>query len=400
MKLQKSTSTKPGVEPKTVCEINQCAGCMACVDICPKDAIHVTDELSHYNAVIREEKCIGCNACHKVCQHNHSPEFMPPMKWYQGWTVEESMRKTASSGGIASVLSQTFLAEGGMVCSCVFQNGEFRFAFAGTEAELRKFAGSKYVKSNPQGVYSQIRKLLKENKKILFIGLPCQAAALKNFVKPPLDHNLYIVDLICHGTPSPKVLELFLKQHGYSLSLRDIRFRTKAKFQIYGDYKGIATPGVCDRYSIAFLNSMTYTENCYHCQYAKRERVSDLTLGDSWGSELSIEELKKGVSLVLCQTDKGRQLLENSKIHLEDVDIEKAIKNNHQLNAPSRKPEQWNTFFRRLEEGRGFDKLVSKYFPKQCFRQDVKNILIKLKMLRGGVNNYGILFLLKQEMKK
>ena len=56
---------------KTVCQLNQCAGCMACVDICPKGAITIEDNLAAYNAVIDENKCIGCNACHKVCQSNY-----------------------------------------------------------------------------------------------------------------------------------------------------------------------------------------------------------------------------------------------------------------------------------------------------------------------------------------
>ena len=190
--------------------------------------------------------------------------------------------------------------------------------------------------------------------------------------------------MICHGTPSPKLLDKFLNQYNFELdALQDIQFRVKAKFMVYGDYKGIITNGVSDKYSIAFLNSLTYTENCYSCQYAKISRVSDLTLGDSWGSELSIEEQKKGISLVLSMTDKGSELLQMADVHLQSVDLTKAVANNHQLEHPSDLPKGRNMFFKKLQKGK-FNRLVFQQLPKQCLRQDVKQLLLKLKIIRFG----------------
>lgn len=368
---------------KTVCELNKCAGCMACVDICPKGAIEIKDSLSAYNAVIDEKKCIGCNACHKVCQANHPASAKNPINWHQGWTGNPEMRKECSSGGAATAISKGFLENGGIVCGCTFNEGKFIFEFAKNEDELKKFIGSKYVKSNPIGIYKEIKSRLKREEKVLFIGLPCQVAALRNFISTDLSDKLYTIDLICHGTPSPEVLDIFLKQYGVTLSkLKDIKFRVKAKFQIYGDYKGIITKGVSDRYSIAFLNSLIYTENCYSCPYAKKERVSDVTLGDSWGSELTIDEQKKGISLILSQTEKGNNLLNMANLHLEPVDIDKAIKNNHQLAYPSIKPVGREKFFAGLRSWK-FNSLVFQQFPKQCLRQAMKLILIKLKLFKG-----------------
>lgn len=368
---------------ETVCELNKCAGCMACVDICPKGAIRMEDTLSAYNAVIDEDKCIGCNVCHKVCQSNHPAKLIVPIKWYQGWAETPNVRKRCSSGGIAAAVSQAFINAGGVVCSCAFNHGEFVFEFAEKVEDLKKFAGSKYVKSNPTGMYKRIKECLLQGRNVLFIGLPCQVSALKNYIGEQYEDKLFTADLICHGTPSPKLLEIFLNQYGYTLTkLRDIQFRVKAKFMVYGDYKGIIMNGVSDKYSIAFLNSLTYTENCYSCQYACKERVSDLTLGDSWGSELPIDEQKKGVSLILCQTEKGNQLLQMADTHLENVDIEKAIANNHQLTYPSVMPKERNEFYKRLRNHK-FNSLVFWYFPKQCLRQDIKQLLIKMHIIRG-----------------
>lgn len=370
----------------TVCELNKCAGCMACVDVCPKEAIQIKDTLSAYNAVIDEKKCIGCNACHKICQANHPAKAEVPVSWFQGWIEDLEMRKKCSSGGAATAISEGFIENGGIVCGCTFNEGKFIFDFAENKDELKKFIGSKYVKSNPMGIYKEIRDRLKRGEKVLFIGLPCQVAALRNFIGTNFAEKLYTIDLICHGTPSPRLLDVFLKQYGLTLSnLKDIKFRVKAKFQVYGDYKGIITNGVSDRYSIAFLNALIYTENCYKCPYAKKERVSDVTLGDSWGSEIAIGEQRKGISLILRQTEKGNELLKNANLHLESVDIDNAIEHNHQLKYPSIKPSGRNRFFAGLKD-RKFNTLVFRKLPKQCLRQDVKQILIKFKIIRGSVN--------------
>ena len=383
---------------KTVCELNQCAGCMACIDICPKEAITIDDNLAAYNAVIDENKCIGCNACYKVCQSNHPAKLLSPIKWYQGWAVVPDVREYCASGGMATAISQAFVESGGVVCSCTFHNGEFIFEFAENIEDLKKFAGSKYVKSNPKGIYKKVKDYLKSGRKVLFIGLPCQVSALKNFVGAQYEDGLFTADLICHGTPSPMLLEIFLNQYGHTLTeLQDIQFRAKTKIMVYWDYKGIITNGVSDKYSIAFLNSLTYTDNCYSCRYACKERVSDLTLGDSWGSGLPVNEQKKGISLMLCQTDKGDQLLKTANIHLEKVDIEKAIANNQQLSHPSVMPKGREKFYKGLKK-HGFNQLVFLQFPEKCLRQDVKRILIKLKIIRGGYLTYSVFLLISESV--
>ena len=369
---------------KTVCALDLCNGCMACVEKCPQKAVIIEDSLVAYNARIDETRCVNCKRCYSVCQKNNPPEALAPQVWYQGWAQDLKVRQMGSSGGVATALSHYFIENGGVVCSCRFVDGEFLFDIAQTTEEINKFSGSKYIKSNPMGIYEKVSKLL-ESKEVLFIGLPCQVAALKKNTKKTLQNNLYTVDLICHGTPSPKVLEVFLNQHQCSLkTLSDIRFRTKGQFQVADGYKGVITTGVCDSYLLSFLNGVNYTENCYYCDYAKFERVSDITLGDSWGTELK-DEMKKGVSLILCQTEKGVALVHKAKLNLQDVDIEKAITNNHQLQHPSIEPKGRKAFFEAIRKNRSYSWQVFRLFPKQSSRQLVKMVLIKLGIVRGGV---------------
>lgn len=368
---------------KTVCKKDQCAGCKACVDICSKKAIQVVNSVVAYNAIIDEDKCVNCGACQKICQENKLPVQLEPILWKEGWASDQEIREKASSGGVATAIELAFVNNGGTVCSCSLENGDFCFSFAQTEKEVKKFTGSKYVKSNPEGIYRKILDKLKKGEKVLFVGLPCQVAAVKNFVGDK--ENLYTVDLICHGTPSPKILERFLND--YHLDIRNaqnIKFRVKTKFYLESDQKRFTVPTVVDNYLMTFLDSASYTENCYDCKYAKPERVSDITLGDSWGSELAEDIQSKGVSLVLCQTEKGKALLEQTDLHLLDVDLERAIQWNHQLHRPSVKPKQRDKFLKAINKGEKFKRCVWVSYPKKCTKNLIKTILYKTKIMRGG----------------
>lgn len=361
----------------TVCKLNECTGCMACIDVCTKRAITVKDSLDAFNAYIDQSKCINCNLCHKVCQVNHVPEFISPIEWKEGWACDDFIRSKSSSGGVAAAIERAFIEFEGVVCSCTFNNGKFSFSIANSLEEIKQFAGSKYVKSNPQGCYLKIKRLLMQGKKVLFVGLPCQVAATLNFVDEKYKKNLYTIDLICHGTPSPRILDLFLNQYNFNLdSIKSIDFREKTNFNLKSNQKEIDRKGILDKYSMAFLYGISYTDKCYSCPYARTERISDITLGDSWGSDLLEEEQRKGISLVLCQTKKGKELLSMSKIYLMNANVRKSIESNHQLRFPSKKPQKRAFFFNEIKKGKSFNSVVRKCYPISSFKQFIKSFIV------------------------
>lgn len=362
----------------TVCKINECAGCMACLDICPQNAISVEDNMEYMNAVIDTKLCINCEACHKVCQQNTSAQLRQPQRWLQGWGTENT-RTTSSSGGFGQEIMRTMLRNGGAVAACRLKNGEFIFELFEDEGRIPEFIGSKYVKSNPIGIYLKIKEKLKTGKKVLFIGLPCQVSSLRNYMRD--DQNLYTVDLICHGTPSVKILQEAIREYGYNLAeTKAIYFRSADRFAIETQPVRIVPQGVQDRYTMAFLKSLCYTENCYSCHYAQTERVGDLTIGDSWGTEM-ISELSKGVSLVICQTKKGQELLDQMNFHFYPVDLPNSIRKNKQLQNPSQMPPEREAFFDALRKGKKFRKAVFNAYPRICIRQDAKSFLLKLHLI-------------------
>lgn len=364
---------------KTVCELNMCNGCMACVEKCHRNAITIKDDLKYYNALVDTKKCVDCGLCTKVCPRENDNDMSKPKWWYQGWADSE-IREHASSGGAASAIIRAFIKHGGYVASCLFDSGKFVFEVTNEMAVARKFAGSKYVKSNPEKIYGKIQSLLKANQKVLFIGLPCQVAAVNQFIKDKT--NLVTADLICHGTPSPYLLKKCLQEYGQDINtLTDINFRIKSLYELNRDGKPIAAFHTMDNYLIAFLHSYDYTENCYSCKFATLDRVSDITLGDSWGTELS-GEVKNGVSLILCQSEKGKELIESAGLNLLDVDINNAILHNEQLNKPSKCSKSRDQFFENYNKYNNFGRALVKTAPGIVAKEKVKSIVKYI--VRGG----------------
>lgn len=365
---------------KTVCDVNMCNACMVCIDICPKHAITIKDDIFAFNADIDEQLCIHCDMCAKVCPNVNIVSLKKPMDWYEGW-ADEQIRVFASSGGVASAIMNAFIIRGGWGASCIFKDGVFQFDITNDLNMTKRFAGSKYVKSNPRGIYKKIEDKLQQGINCLFIGLPCQVAALYNYIKHP--EKLYTIDLICHGSPSSEILKKFLQEEKIDIqALRNISFRTKTCFEIIPDYKRIVPLGVKDMYTYAYMSSLDYTDNCYSCKYATLERVADITLGDSWRSELGLEEQKRGISLILCQTEKGRKLLSDAAVILKKVDLNKAIEANHQLEYPSIMPKERTKFFKYLK--RGFNYSLSRCYPKIYYKQKLKRKLIQMKTFLNG----------------
>ncbi len=349
---------------------------------CSHHAIEIKNDIDAYNAMIQEEKCKRCNLCFDICPVNHPVQNNAPLKWYQGWANEESIRANASSGGVATSIADYVINKGGIVFSCVFHKGKFIFKMASTREELKQFQGSKYVKSNPMDIYRDIQHWVRlaENIPVLMIGLPCQIAGVKRAIPKKYSERLLTVDLICHGTPAPQILERFMAQYGLNLSeIKKISFRSKSHFQVdpLGSEKVISIPGVADCYMRAFLEGIVYTENCYQCPYARKERISDVTVGDSWGTELR-QEMVSGVSLILCNTERGVELVENADLTLHEVNIQNAIANNQQLNQPISCPTKRRQFMRAIRKGMPFNRALARYFPLIYLRYVLKRIYIML----------------------
>lgn len=363
---------------KTVCELNMCTGCGLCEEICPKKTITIKDESMFLNAVIGDD-CIKCELCTKKCPQLNDVERKHYLYMRDGWANDKNIRKKSSSGGIATAVIKAFLENSGSVCSCTFKNGNFVFSMTENTDEYDIFQGSKYVKSSPYGIYKQIKKKLYSGKKVLMVGLPCQIAAAKSYIGEKNSESFYTIDLICHGTPSVNLLKRYIKEKNINFdNLKEIAFRTSTDYGMSFNGKRINPPGVRDNYLLSFLCSINFTENCYNCKYADINRVGDLTLGDSWETELPEKEKHKGVSLVLCQTEKGKELLSMADVKIRKTDEVKAISGQAQLKSPVAKGKKYEKF-RSVYKGNNFNESVIKVLAYKCFKQRIKKIIMKVR---------------------
>lgn len=336
---------------------NSCTQCLSCVQSCPKQCITMEiSEAGFKKPQIDYSLCIECKRCVESC-HVLTPVNCFPTKKivYAAWAKDGKIRKQSSSGGCFSVFANYILANDGWVYGATFQSG-LKVVHRGIDTleSLDKLRGSKYVQSDLNGVYSEIKDKLKQNLKVLFVGTPCQVAGLYAFLHKKYE-NLYTCDLVCHGVPSQHSFDLFVKDvlpldaylvddfgfrycEGWGFELSYQCLNRKVKLPIKDTY-----------YLTAFNRGYMFMEACYSCKYASPNRVADISLGDFWniGKEISFSYgTQQGISLLKINSPKGERLFSNveNKLFIQERTLEEAIKGNHNLASPSYRPCERNTY--------------------------------------------------------
>lgn len=216
----------------------QCSGCTACASVCPKDAIEMRpDGMGFLYPEVDKSKCIDCGRCEQVCSFNdHYDTSLNLSRPDVYGARHKDMREveTSRSGAAFIALSDYILKQGGVVYGAGYKD-HFRVAHkrATTKEERDEFKGSKYVQSDLRGVFRQVKKDLEEGRVVMFSGTPCQTAGLNAFIGKRLRERLYLVDIICHGVPSPYIWRDYIayieKKHGDKICW--VNFRDK---QAYG----------------------------------------------------------------------------------------------------------------------------------------------------------------------
>lgn len=363
-----------------ICDEDKCCGCGCCAVVCGQNAIVLKeDRLGQVRPCLDDSKCVKCGLCQKKCPVNHPPALRTPLKVYACYALDSELRENAASGGMASVFYRKMLADGGTIYGTVLdQQGNAFLMGSSSERSIESFRGSKYVKAAMNGVYTEIKERLKRNCSVLFVGTPCQTAALKNYLGAEYD-GLVTVDLICHGTPPNTYLKEYLAyiKHKKRVSQVDrVVFREKRGFVfnlVCGGRPVYRAPGHKDIYMHSFLSAMTYCEGCYHCGFAAEKRVADLTIGDFWGlgEQSSYHGTTDKASVVLVNTEKGRRFFQEcgGQLYTEEKSMPEATNKNQQLVHPSTKYPQRDRFLQ-LYETYGFVASVKK---TQIYKNIVKN---------------------------
>lgn len=340
-----------------------CCGCGACVCVCPEHAITMKeDENGFLYPEIDDARCIGCGACNKVCAYQGNPVLNKPLSVKAVSNRDSSVLMRSSSGGVFYELARFVLSQQGKVYGAAYTKSDegLSVEHIGVDRidDLTRLQGSKYVQSQLGDTYNSIKREILSGKLVLFSGTPCQVAGLKSFLGREYD-NLLTLDLVCHGVPNQRQFNEFIQFLSKKFHGKVVEFSFREKEHGWTDFYIEAIVenkyhlskkyGYCKlfAYYTYFLESDIYRENCYSCKYATMKRCGDITLGDFWGfeqehSSIRSEEtwkqsLKTGISCVLLNTEKGKNLFckVSSKFHVAESDFEKAAKVNKQLRKPS-----------------------------------------------------------------
>lgn len=340
----------------------RCCGCNACEMICGKKAITmIEDEYGFRFPQIDTEKCVGCGSCQKVCCINNEVELCKPGTVYAASYKNKDISAKSASGGIFAALAKQVLTEGGIVFGSAYTK-QFDVEVISIEKieDLPRLQGSKYVQSSMNSSFLKIKSELQTGRTVLFCGVPCQVEALKRFLGRSYE-NLLLVDIVCHGVPSNRMLKDYLAflADKKQMEIQSIQFRTKTKGQnVYGEiaYRQVSHTGEIayrqeplisykSSYYKLFLNCQTFRDSCYHCKFAGTKRPGDISLCDYWEIEDEhpdfVKEVEKeglaGISAIMLNTNAGIAFFERLKQEflLRESTVEQVAKHNPQLQAPS-----------------------------------------------------------------
>ena len=368
-----------------------CTGCSACMSVCPQQCIIMElDEEGFYKPHIQKENCIPCGMCDEVCPVFEVKFQKYSQKAFSCQALDREKLLKATSGGVFGLLADEMFKCDGLVFGAVYDdNMKVIHSCAKDASDIDKMNGSKYVQSDVGQTFAEVRKLLEEGKKVLYSGVPCQIAGLLNTVG---NHsNLVTIDVPCYGVPNSKLFSQFINYLGdkYDGKVIDFKFRDKHKYGFSHttvitvmkkdgsietitekDYRKIP-------YHYAFGKRDCFAEHCYDCKYTQSQRVSDITLGSFWGVNKisSSYDITKGVSMVLCNSQKGEQLFSKikDKLILEEHPLEVALAANEALRKSVTMPAYRNALYEDMQK-KPFVYLADKYWAYRPIKLAFANV--------------------------
>lgn len=378
---------------------NQCTGCGACASSCTHKCICMEpDEYGFVYPAINETNCVQCGLCEQRCPvvKKQSPDAISSIpKAYAAYSKEESLRKESSSGAVFSEMAQYILDRGGAVFGAAYdEQYKVHHVCAVSKEELAGLRGAKYAQSDLGEVFVDVRSRLNRHQLVLFSGTPCQVAGLNSFLHKEYE-NLFCIDFVCHGVPSPMAWTAYVEyrakkdNHGElprSINLRSketgwSRYRYSNVFE-YENGKRSVCSSSDSLFMKLFVGDYICRPSCENCPFKGYSRISNLTLGDFWGIWDIKPEMDDngGTSLILCQSDHGAKLLEDiaDKLVMKQVTLEEASRqNSSMLTASPANP--------RRKEALDMIRAGNIAACESWFRQPKKTMTQKLRHLVGSL---------------
>ncbi len=370
---------------------SDCCGCSACYSICSHHAIDFAeDQEGFFYPMFNQNLCVDCGLCEKVCPVIHykaEPKKGNPVI-YSAINKNVNQYMQSSSGGIFILLCEYIISNGGIVCGAIYdKNFVVKHSFARTLDECRAFQGSKYVQSDIRYIYPKIKAILKDNVPVLFSGTPCQVAGLKLYLRKNYD-NLYTVDLICHGVPSPLIFKDYINFVRGKNEICHINMKSKSnkkgtaiKFDFYNG-KYVRQTLKTDLWNKLYFGNFIVRPSCHNCQFTHYNRVGDITIGDSWGINKYYPNFHTNemTSLLLVNTNKGTFLYDKISQQIDKIEITKEESIQPQLQYPTPKSPERETFWEDYIKY-GFNHVIKKYLGFNRYQIAKNQLKLFLNML-------------------
>lgn len=314
----------------------QCTGCGACMNVCPKGAISMQADAEGFDQPhIDSQCCIDCGLCQQSCPVLHASEH----NYASGNTIQQAFaarnsqreeRMVSSSGGVFAVLARQVLAAGGAVVGVAYDaqfDAEWRIIENADELPLLQ--GSKYLQCRVDDqTFAQVKQLLQTGRKVLFSGMACQVEGLKSYLRKDYEH-LYCADLICMGIPSARVWQQYLGWRFAGEQIMSVNFKEKGigwkqfRLAIDTDQQQFREIGMKNAYLQSMFKGFNMRRSCFNCPFKRLERAADFTLADCWGAFNEVPALddNRGLSSVIVHSEKGLALWLEAAAHLESQQL-------------------------------------------------------------------------------
>lgn len=352
-----------------------CNGCHACSNICPTQCIEMKEGIEGFKyPEVDYDKCIKCNICIEVCPLIERKEIeVKEPKAYACFNKDEKIRMESSSGGVFTLLAKEILKDNGIVFGAAWtEKFSLKHIYITKKEDLSKFRGSKYLQSEIGETFNQVQGFLKEGRKVLFSGTPCQIGGLKSFLKHKNVNieNLLSVDFICHGVPSPKVWKKYKEELFSKEKLEEASFRDKTEswkgydINFKSQNMNLKQKASKNKYMRAFLADICLRPSCSDCNFKGENREADITMADFWGIQNIKPEMDddKGTSLIFTNTDLGNKYYSKISDNIISCEVNKedAVKYNPSYFKSIKEHPKRKLYMENIEE-MTFYELYNKY---------------------------------------
>lgn len=375
----------------------RCTGCTACYSGCPTSAITMrSDKEGFLYPAVDYNKCVECGLCKKICPTiGESSAFSDEdskVEAYAAYNKDSDVRFKSSSGGVFSLLAEEILAQHGVVYGAAMGNDlVVRHVKVETLADLEKLRGSKYVQSALGDSFRSCKEMLEKGRAVLFSGTPCQIGGLKSYLRKEYE-NLYTVDIICHGVPSPLVWKKYIEAENATQPIRTVSFRCKSagwknfSFRLEKQNGTFSEEDVSKNPFVSgFLNNLYLRKSCYNCSFKLLHRCSNMTIADFWGVDEIMPELDDdlGTSLVFIHDLQGSRMLRkiSSRMVMKKTSIEDALKRNNVMVESVGRHKKREVFFKKMAENKNGNiiPLIEKYAVYHSLRKKI-SIALRAKL--------------------